>query len=427
VSFWSNIRAIVIRDSPAHLVIGRLGASALALLSAPIVARAIGPDGRGETAAAIALFYIVPVVLALGVPLEVRRLAALSDGKPALRSARVLCLFGFALSLPGALALYFTLFSRFSSTAQLVASLGILLCPLTMSWMCDNSVLIAHCRYRAVFLVQIASPIVYVILVGGLWLTGRATTATVLISNISGTVVTFLLCLVLTRTSVRGSYQPYRKLSKAGIRYAGSSIAESASSRLDQVLVLPLIGSYQAGIYSVAATVASVPLALGHALGSSFFPAIARSQGDVKSGLQARAVRTGLALSVITVPPLCIIVAWGIPFVFGRDFSPAIPVAWASLIGSGAMLAAYVCSMALAADGRGIRMTVAQVLSLAAGIGLLYLLGPRFGAVGAAFASSISYMALLVMLILGLGVPKSRIIPRWVDFRSALKLLVRKL
>ncbi|QSE89764.1 oligosaccharide flippase family protein [Rhodococcus pseudokoreensis] len=422
----ARLRTLVVADSPVQLVVGNLGAAALSLLSAPIVARAIGPDGRGETAAAIALFFIVPIVLAFGIPLEVRRVAATTDGKAVLRSARVFCALSVLLSVPVAVVAALTLFADLEDSARVVAAVGLAVSPLAMSWMCDSSVLIAHLRYRAVLVVRLTYPAIYVSLVSVWWILGLATTATVLAANVAGTVGTFAVALTLTKTSVRGEYHPLGSLRRGAVRYAGSAVAESASSRLDQVLALPLLGAAQAGMYSVAVTVAAVPLALGQALGASFFPLVARTEGAERAKLKAEAARVGVALALLSTPVLAAASYVGIPIVFGDAFEPAVRAAVVGTIGGGAMLAAYVCSMALAAEGRGVRMTIAQIVALATGIGLLFVLGPPFGAVGAAAASSVSYLLLLAILLVSLNVPLGNLRLRTSDFTESVARLLRR-
>lgn len=413
------------RDSPSLLVFGRLGASALALISAPIVARAIGPDGRGETAAAIALFYIAPILLAIGVPLEVRRLSATFDAQSALRSARLFCILALPVSAAISAALGQTLFLEFDEPTRLVAMVGVALSPMMMSWSCDVSVLVAQGRYRGVMVMQIAQPGIYVVIVAALAIFKTASPATVLIASLCGTSTTFIVGICLTKTPFRGTYFPLRALTKNSIRFAGSSIAEAASSRLDQVLVLPLIGSFQAGIYSVAVTVAAIPLSFGQALGASYFTPMARSEGAERRNLQAAAVRSAAALAVLSCPLLAIAIYFGLPLLFGEKFEGSVPIALISLVGTAAMMTAYVSSMALAAEGRGGIMSVSQIVSLGLGIALLYVLGPAFGAVGAAVASTLSYFMLLVILIFSLRIPVTLIIPKRNDFRESVYRILK--
>lgn len=411
--------------SPSLLIFGRLGASGLALVSSPIVARAIGPEGRGETAAAVALFVIVPVILGVGLSLEVRRQAATSDGSAVLRTARSIVALSTPLAIGIAALTYFTIFTDFSPEGRIVATAGVALAPLSTSWALDVSVLVAHRRYGGVLLIQLLQPAVYLVLILLLWGFGAATVATVLTASIAGIVATFCAGLLLVRVPIRGRHVGLRLLLRQGLTFSGSAIAEVAVNRADQVIVLPLIGAYQAGLYSVATTIGSVPLTIGQALGASYFTPIAQSEGRHRSLLQGEAIRAAIAAAVVATP-LIAAGAWAaIPLVFGQAFSPSIPATMIFLLGSAGLLSAYVTSMALAADGRGIAMTIAQVISLVSGFVGLIVLGPALGAVGAAIASTSGYFILLAALLIALRLPARVLIPYPQDFLGAIKRLGR--
>lgn len=272
---------------------------------------------------------------------------------------------------------------------------------------------------------QLTQPSVYLVLLLGFWASGHATVATVLIANLGGMVGSFVLGIVLVPFPIIGPRAPMVPLVRSGLKFFGSSIAEIASNRIDQVIALPLIGPAAAGIYSVAATIGAVPLAIGQALGASYFQPIAQADGAARRRRQAEATRVAVAAALIGTPVVALL-AWPlIPVVFGELFAPAVPVTMIVLVGSAAMLAAYVVSMALAADGRGIRMTVAQVVSLAVGVAALFAFGPWLGAFGAAIASTIAFLVLLTVLIIGLGLPLREVVPRPRDFLRAMKRLLR--
>ena len=412
-------------DSPSLLIVGRTGATALAFVTAPIIARSIGPVGRGETAAAIATFSILPILLAFGVPLEVRRLAAIGKGKAALRTARTLCVSVLPISAAVAWLAHSTIFASFEADTRIVATIGLALAPLAMSWMCDLGVLIGVGRLRGVMTMQLLQPGVYLISILVFLAFGAVTTSTVLIANVLGTLSSCFLGMSLTRTGLRGERHPMRGMLGASARFAGSSIAESASNRLDQVIALPLMGAFQAGIYSAAVTVASVPFALGQALGASYFPLVARSEGEDRQHLREQAIRVSTAISLMCVPFMVPAIWIGIPILFGSEFNAAVPVAWASFGGTAVMIVAYVCSMALAAEGRGNRMTIAQTGSLIVGVILLFLLAPTHGALGAAIASASSYLILLALLVGGMRVRLRESILRRNDFPMAFSRIFR--
>ena len=75
-------------NSPMTMLGSRLSVAALGLISAPLIAQALGPSGRGETASALATMYLVPILLALGMPFEVRRRVLADGGMGAVRTAR---------------------------------------------------------------------------------------------------------------------------------------------------------------------------------------------------------------------------------------------------------------------------------------------------------------------------------------------------
>jgi len=411
--------------SPSLLIVGRLGASALALISSPIVARAIGPEGRGETAAAMALFLIVPVVVGFGLPLEVRRQAATSNGHSVVRTARLIVVAFTVLAIGIATLAYYTVFSNFDTGGRAAAAIGVALTPLSASWAIDISVLVAHRRYAGVLTMQILEASVTLSMILVFWMLGLATVATVLVASITGTVATFLAGLLLVRVPLRGDRVNARCLLRNGLRFVGGAIAEIGSFRADQVIALPLIGAYQAGLYSVAVTIGSVPLAIGHALAASYFSPIAQESPSNRKRLQSEAVRAALSVATVTIPVIAIIAWAAIPLVFGSAFSASRTVTVVSLMGSAAMLVAFVASMALAADGQGGLMTIAQVVSLVCGVAGLLILGPAFGAVGAAIASGVGYFALLFTLLAFLRIPVGRLVPRLVDFPNAFRRLKR--
>lgn len=411
------------RDSPFLIVFANVIAMGLALLTAPIVARALGPDGRGETAAALAAFALVPIFLSIGIPLELRRLAAQSQAKPAVRAARDIWAWALIPASMAAYVLDLTIFNSLGADTRTIIFVGITLAPLTMSWTADVSVLISRGQYRSVLAIRLVQPVVFFLGSFVFWALGALSVTVVLLLNISATAVTAALGITFVRVSLFGERASHRQLVSKGLKFAGSAIAEAASNRLDQVLLLPLIGATGAGFYSVAVTIASLPMALGQALGATYFRSLAVAADADRARLVSSGVRATASITFVVCSALGALSPVLIPVLFGGSFTGAIAPALVALIGSFALTVGYVCSMMLAAQGRGIRMTVAQTVSLVAALGLLYLLAPAFGAVGASAASSISYVILLAMLMRGLRPPLRSLVPTVSGLRLAFRML----
>ncbi|MFD7007655.1 oligosaccharide flippase family protein [Rhodococcus jostii] len=410
-------------NSVSLIALSRIMATGLTLLTAPIIARSIGPIGRGETATALASFALIPIIISLGMPLEVRRAVAESDGSLVVRSARDICIVSFAPAAIISAALAFSVFSSMPTSVLLTAALGVFLAPLTVSWLCDQSALIARRNFRAVAAIQIAQPACYVSLISFGWVFDCVSVVYVLACNIIGTLVSFALGMWFCRVSLRGSRCSRLVFVKTSMRYYGSSLAEVASNRFDQLLVLPLIGAFGAGLYSIAVTVSSIPLSLGHALGAHFFNVGSRSDNSQLRRLSGFALRAGLLSAGIFSVFLCALVPFLVPMVFGSEFSASVPATLISLLGSVLMTSSYVGSMVLASQGKGSLMTLSQVLSLVAGLVGLYLLAPGLGAVGASVASAVGYLVLFAAVAIALRVRLRDLVPSLTDLRSVVAVL----
>ncbi|MGE2715280.1 lipopolysaccharide biosynthesis protein [Mycolicibacterium litorale] len=413
--------------SPSALIVGRILATTLSLISAPIVSRAIGPEGRGETAAALALFLIIPVVVSIGMPMEVRRLAAIEEADAALRSARLVTTLSTIATVALGITCYFTLFASFDPFSRTAATLGVALSAIPASWALDVSVLVAHERFGAVALLQVIQPATYVLLIVAFWLLDAATVATVLIAFIVGNIANFVTGIALTRVPIRGGMLQCRTFLSRSFDFYAGSVAQIASTRLDQVLALPLIGAQQTGFYSVAVTIGSAPaLVLGHALAGSIFRGIARAEGDERMQLQSAAIRSATALAMMCCPLLAI-VAWPVvPWVFGADFEGALPATFIAIVAGGAQLIGFVASSAATACGKGRLLTSAQVGGLAVGLLALVPLGLLAGALGASIASAIGFIVTAIILSVSLRVRLTDLVPKPADFVGSLKLLWRR-
>ncbi len=413
-------------DTPAHISIANGIAYGLTLMTIPVIARSIGPDGRGETAAALAAFAIVPTILGLGLPLELRRRSASGIDADSVRAGRDLVLLSIIPAVGIAFLFIETIYSGVDRQLRLCAFLGLLLTPVSVGWATDAGILTGMGRYRAVFWMRIAQPAVTFVMVWATALIQELTAPAVLVASMLGTVTTGALGLIFCRVGIRGVRAGRPALLRDGARYAGSVIAESASSRLDQVVVLPLIGATAAGYYSIAASIALLPLALGHSLAADHFRAAAASTSASETqAINQRAIRESLAVVVPACLLFAAVAAPSIPVVFGEEFRNSIPAFLILIPGSIALTVGFVASMLLAAQGRGAAMTTLQIAGLAVGMGLLILLGPTLLANGAALASTVSYVLLLIGQLVALRLRVGGILPTTHAFRKGLRGLWR--
>lgn len=418
-----RVRQYFLADRPAQVAASGLLAPLISLVTAPVIARLLGPEGRGETVAAIVLTSLVSILLAFGVPLELRRLAAMNEVSASLRTARRMI--AIAVIPSSALGAFFgfTVFASLDAGSKVLAVVAVASSPLSISWMIDASVLIGLGRYRGVFVLRVAQPLTFLVVVVIGLTAGIASVSFVIFASIVGNLVTAIIGLSLLPIGFRGEVEPVGALVRRSARFAGSSIAEAATNRVDQVAVLPLIGSAEAGLYSVAAVIASLPLTIGHALGSTYFRELAKASALDRRQIKLEAARASSSMTLAVCALIAFAVPFGVPLVFGEQFVPAIMPTLLALIGAYAMTVGFVVSLMLAAESRGSWMTISQVASLIVGIVLLLWLGPLLLANGAAAASTLAYIFLLILLAVGAKIPPRCFLPSFSGFIQAIQRL----
>jgi O-antigen/teichoic acid export membrane protein len=409
---------------PSVIALSRIVSVALGLINTWIVARFLGPEGRGSTAAALSALFLAPIFKALGVPMVVRRWTSKDHTSEVVRAARLLAMMAI---LPSALLAWLIVsvpLAALSPEERTTTFIGVCLAPLTILWICDESVLVAQNRYVEVALIQLVLPATSVS-INLVCLMARSFSAvSFLITNIVGSGVTYLASSAMVRVPIRGPRLSIKLTIREAFTYAGSLSAEAASNRLDQLLLLPLMGSVQLGLYSIAATVATVPLGLAYALTARFYRGIAQASSAERRDIQAEAARASLywaLLAAVAVAGGC----WAfIPIVFGAGFAGAVfPCVWASL-GTVGLVASQVCSNALAADNRGAAMTIAQLGGLVVAVILMLILAPRWGAAGAAVASTTGYLLTFILVLSALHLRPRDLLPSRSRASSALGAMI---
>ncbi len=406
-------------DSPAFMAVGRFTAMALGLAGTPFIARALGPEGRGLSAAILAVVIIAPVVVGFGVPLTSRRRAVSGEARDATRTGRRWAAITVVPLAAIAWPLEQVLFSGMSSEDRLAFYVSLASVPLTVSWSVDSNVLVAAGQYRRVSLIAVLQAAVSTGAVLVLWAAGRLDVAAVLYANVGGQAVTFLLGRVWVSGRGGKAHDLLGHLREGGT-VAGGDMAHVSARKVDQMLALPIIGGYGAGIYSVAVTAGMVSLPVVQALGNSAFAEL--TTGDRR--LTIRAMRHGLALAIMCAA-LTAVAAWiAIPVVFGADFRDARVPAMILVAGSVFVGGTHMAAMALVAQHRGSAMTIAQVAGLAVTVALLYPCGRLGGAPGLAMATFIGSCVSAGVSLHLLRMTPWTAVPRPADFPNSLRHLV---
>ena len=310
--------------SPIALPIARLITTVVTLAYVVIIARELGPEGRGVTATIVALSVLLPSLAGLGLPLAVRRRAK-QDAADLAFSDAVRVLFWTSpvvVLLGGTTAL---LFRPLLTTAEFFATLT-LFCASQLGVLRRvlEQLLIARENYffQAISMLSLSFGIAGAIGVSQLFF--DVTVLSVVVSQLVGLLFSSGVAFALASPRWVAKRTGHSLLQESKSYWVRDAL-RSARERADQLVVLPLLGPFSAGVYSVALAIASIPLIFGHTLGVMAFHRVKEGQSGV-SGFLNSALRIGSLLTVFMAIPIGLIAGLLVPELLGREFSASVPL-----------------------------------------------------------------------------------------------------
>jgi len=362
----------------------------LAFITSPILARALGPVGRGEIAAIFAVVSIAPWISELGMTAFLSREQARQEHPLGVLLGSTIpitlaaSLVGVALAIPLA-----HLLGRGRATVIDFIEIGLFLLPVGAVLQTLYGVTVGNQHWRLVMLARILSAGGTACAIIALSLLGVLTVKTAAAAYI----VFGTLANVPFLAELRGS-RPWRfrrPIARIGLAFGArswlSTLANTGNVQLDQLLMAGLVTSRQLGLYSLAVTVATASGSLVGASATALIPRVAAGE----SQLVARACRVtlmavfaaGIAIG-FTSPVL-------VPIVFGRAFDGMIPMLVVLLGATVFSVGGQILGSALIAGGNPSATARGQVAGLVVTLPALFVVLPLAGGVGAAWVSFVSY------------------------------------
>jgi O-antigen/teichoic acid export membrane protein len=374
---------------------GNLGFFAAVL----ILARALGPSGRGTIAFLTVTVLVAARLANLGMAEATAVLVARRrDDRGALLANAVV--FSAASALVAAAAACLGLLALGDSRPAGIGApeLAVIVLGTLVSSLGDagHSVLLGRHRLRAIALITASASWLYALL---LLVTWAAVGLSVLAAALAWAAAEGIRGAAFLGRAKRGLALrgPDVRLLGESLRFGArawiGSLARFLNFRTDQLLLGVLASEATLGVYAVAVNASEVLLYLPAATATALLPAVARSQGAVGSDQALSAFRSA---AVVTTAAMLVGAVLGpilLPLVFGSEFADSVPPFLLLLPGALGFAATAVFSYALVGSGAPGLSSLGPVTALAVGLGLDLLLIPPFGASGAAAAASAAFLA----------------------------------
>jgi O-antigen/teichoic acid export membrane protein len=404
----------------------------LSFLSVLIVARSLGPSGRGQVAFLTTVAYLSSQISTMGVPQAIVNRAAANPREAAPLAGASL---GFAGALGGATAaLVFIGMAFFGGlSAGTSVSLQVLaLCSVPVLALSAHlqQLALANYDFRTNNLIGLVTPATTVVLNGALALAGQLTVGSALAAWVIGQTIAAALFARHTHRNLLGFRRPSpgmaRELISFGARAHPGAVMTLGNYRLDQWILGAIGGARELGIYSVAVAWAEalffLPTALMFVLRADFVRASHEGAGEHVS----RTFRLTVLVTVVMAAAMILLAPFLVTTIFGARFSGAVPELRVLVLGTFGVVALKLFGTALTARGRPLRETLGVGVSFVLMVALDLTLIPSQGGMGASVASALAYsvggLAVAGIFIRTLSISPRRLLPSLADVRSLLEI-----
>jgi O-antigen/teichoic acid export membrane protein len=379
----------------AAKVVGNAGYFVAVLL----LARGLGPAGRGE----IAFLIVTSLILARAAPFGIAEattvFAAQRPGARAVQLSTAVT-FAAATAAAAAIAVGLALLAFVDGgAADIGVSEAVVLAGAAVAVAAaeiGNAFLLGCDRVRQQAVITASSSWIYALLLVLVWASGSLS---VVVAAAAWAVAQSLRALWVLSRSLRGlglsrpSGTVLRESIVFGSRAWIGSIARFLNFRVDQLLMAFIASASALGIYAVAVNAAEVLLYFPSTTAVALLPLAARSDPLRRVEVVLRAFRSAALVTTAGALVAAILGPALIPLVFGTDYDASVtPFLWL-LPGAVGFAAMGVFSSALVASSLPGRSSTGPVVSLVVGFALALTLIPPYGPSGAAAASTLAFLA----------------------------------
>jgi O-antigen/teichoic acid export membrane protein len=392
------------RPSPVRAAVQTYSANVLgavlSLVSVLIIARALGPEGRGNVAYLTALAWFTASLATVGLQeANANFTAANPASRRALATNSLLLSLVFGGAAVALLALLIALVPAVAGDAgSTLRWVTLAFVPLLILQICLRLLVQADYGFAISNAAYLIGPVLNAGLNGAFAAFGVLTVDTAVGTWLAGQAIGTVLLVWYVLRKLAGFGRPDAALARRSVSFGARAhvgrVMQLGNYRLDQVLLGAIAGPRELGLYSVAVAWAEALWFLPTTLSYVQRPDLVRARSPREAAAQAaRAFRATAALTVasaivmvLAAPLLCTVL-------FGSEFSGSVDDLRVLVAGALGMVALKLLGTALVARGHPGAQSVAIGTGFVFTVVLSALLIPPLGGLGAALASMLAYTA----------------------------------
>jgi O-antigen/teichoic acid export membrane protein len=403
------------------VVLTYLADGILAFATGILIARALGPDGRG----AYGLFVLSAAFgqLLFGLGIGNAAIYYINKGEASVRdavsAAHVVTFASGALTLGfiwlmdilDASAVLGIPDAWFNDPLDIGISQWLLIAavPALLYWNLMRLILQAESRFVDLGISTIAQQALLITAIMAVSLTGDLTPTTAALCLIGATVAAGAFSLVrvgLEHFDVGQILWPrfgtIRKLAGFGLQGETGNILQLLNYRLDQYVVRYFVGLGGVGIYAVSVSMTEAMFVLANAVALVLLPRMTANEEEAQ-WIAPLATRNTVFIGAAGALCLAIAAPILIPLAFGDAYSDSVEPLWFLLPGTVALVGSKVLTSYIFSQGRPLVNTGITAASLVVTLAANLIFVPLFDVRGAAIASSIAYTTHFIFALFAFG------------------------
>ena len=381
---------------------GSLGTSAFLLVlgtaTGVLLARELGPSGRGLLAAVVLWPTLLSTVGTLGLPEALAFAAARrrSDiGALAGTAAGILLCQSGILVITGIVLIPVVLASH-GEEAILLSLAYLVYIPCYLTWLYGVWILNGSQHFAVFQVLRLAINVVNIAGILLLIMIGKLSVGNVLIVY----VITYG-CLALASSIIlvmlEGTFEKprgalARELLSFGVKSHWGNVSGALNERLDQLIISVFLSVSSLGIYVVAVTLTSVNVLIGTAVANIALPVVSGLEGfEARKRVAMKYMYLTACLTVAATACMLVATPYLVKYLFGPAFSMSSGIALILLPATVFLSLGKTARAILRGMGRPLDTGISEFIALGVTVLSLAVFLPLFGIEGAAVASLLAY------------------------------------
>lgn len=376
----------------------------LTLVNGILLARLLGPAAKGDYYLIILVPSTATALILLGLPQAFGFYAARGQTVGLVRKAFLLTVVLSVVALVGTLVILPRLIDSVEQGVAIELTLfAFIAVPLGLSATFNTGIVLGRqaVRWKAAvnIVMPLATTILIVVILGGLGSSVTGAIAVYLIAMAVGSIGFAIGARRATAVVPDAGRTSYRALLQYGLPLYPASLAVFLNYRVDVYLIAWLIAdsSEPLGYYSMAVAIAELVFFFPDAVSTMFFPHVAGSPRHEADSQVAMVTRVTFlisgAVAIAIIPAAFVLISTMLP-AFGPSLAPLIVLLPGVVaLSVGKVLGGYMSGVA-----RRAIVSYVTVVTVVVNVVANVILTPRFGIVGAAAGSLLSYSFSSVLL-----------------------------